>query len=141
LVRFQSFAMPASAYASALSWPLSAGGMAACMAASALRHSGQDAACVSTAAFVSPLHMPSQYDGKLYVSLVSSLMRHAGEQRRGYIRSHELQATDVSPAVKAIYYGTEKNHTLIWEEGMTLPPAGEDMEQDFKYLEPYYKAQ
>lgn len=35
--------------------------------------------------------------------------------------------------IKALYYGTPKEHVLIWKKGMDLPKASEEIEKMFDY--------
>ena len=39
---------------------------------------------------------------------------------------------NIGKDVKKIYLGTEKNHILIWERGMSVPAASEEMETYYK---------
>ena len=68
-------------------------------------------------------------DGTFYTTVAAVPMPFRAEQT--YQSLYHLDKYGQDIGVKAIYYGSKNNRVLIWEEGMTLPPATPEMEAEF----------
>lgn len=76
-------------------------------------------------------------EGNFYITPLRPLFKKKAEQPYGLLEkgydtfSIEDQEMNRDADIKALYYGTPKDHILIWKKGMHLPDASEEIEKMF----------
>ena len=77
-------------------------------------------------------------DGNFYLTPLRPIIKSKAEPPypmvKGYERFDiEAQELNRGAEIKAVYYGTPKDHILIWEKGTDLPKASEEIENMFHF--------